>query len=493
LGDATTPSVAFSNASEALSQLGIPDILPTLHQAGVAIKRSILGGSHSVVTYPPLNALSKVEDSSALSSIIRYGAQTSLYIHIAFCETECTFCHYAVRKYRGQEKSSQKKTDDVVRYLSALEKEIESWGRKLHESGTTISSVYIGGGTPLILETEQLRSLLAKICEEFTLVSGIEICVEGSPLTILAPGGHEKLQALKLAGVTRFSFGVQSFNNEVLKRAARGYKRAQAYQACMIVNSVFENWNLDLIQSLYMGTPEEVWENLEILRLVRPPHITWYHGRFAARPQGDWLSVEGKREHFEGELSTLLGRMLIWRTLVDEMGYHQVDGNRFVRDPEFEDPFKKTRTSVGNDLLGLGASSYSHVDERTGQDPFFAGWFFRNHTDIAAYVEAMESGRIPIGTCMPFTPAEHLAASYVIGLRTGRTETEYDRKVAIEEPTLAAHYRTLVGGLEALGLLERFQDGSNDVLHLTLLGRLFEDEILSAFYSPDVLQALSRR
>ncbi|CAN5733012.1 radical SAM family heme chaperone HemW [soil metagenome] len=482
---------AFANAATVLSQLGIPKMLPVLRtEAGVFMRRTILGGSHSVVTYPPLNALQQFGPHDHIYPI-HYGGKTNLYIHIAFCETSCTFCHYVIKNYRGKKHSPQTRVDAVKRYLSALKMEIKDWADELRFSGTSISSIYIGGGTPLILETVQLVELLETITTEFNVIPLADICIEGSPLTIIADEGKEKLETLKQMGVTRLSFGVQSFDSDVLKYSARGYDQWTAIRACEIASEVFENWNLDLIQSLYKGHPDEVWANIVRLRELLPPHITWYHGRFADRPQGKWLRDMDRISNFENENATLLGRMLIWEELAD-LGYHQVDGNRFVRDTRFIDPFKKSRTSVTSNLLGLGASAYSHVDMRPYPRDINVpdGVFFRNSTSIDDYVARIEAGNSAVTSGLGLDEVENLAASYIVGLRTGRTEPElfdYERPASLED---RLHYQSLVEDLRSWKLLESNWSGNQEILKLSRLGMLFEDEILSLFYSPWVQERL---
>lgn len=481
-------TAAFTNATEVLSQLGVPNILPKLREADVFVRRFILGGSHSVVTYPPLNALQQLGPRDTTHPI-HYGDESSLYVHIAFCETMCTFCHYDVKNYRGKKHSPPSRVQAVERYLNALKAEMKDWGFELQGSETVINSIYIGGGTPLVLEKDQLIDLLQSIRAEFNVREGAEICVEASPLTITAEGGLDKLQALKEHGVTRLSFGVQSFDDEVLRRAARGYKRETAIRACELVGQVFDNWNLDLIQSLYKGTPDEVWENLQVLRQVRPPHLTWYHGRYANRPQGDWYRNIEKQVDFEGEQETLIGRMLLWEELAD-MGYYQIDGNRFVLDARYADPFKKVRTSVNSNLLGLGASSYSHVDMRPHPRCFSVpeGVFFRNISGANDYVARIESGDGAIGSALALDRNEYLAASYVVGLRTGRLDSENHEWA---HPGMITHYAELEHRFVELGLLEPCQIGSEPAVRLTRLGQLLEDEVLSMFYSQGVQELLN--
>ena len=469
---------ALSRASQALSQLGIPERLAEFSARGFGIKRSTLGGSHSVVTYPPLDALQPMSVDCDSVTLLQYGGRAHLYLHIPFCETECTFCHYAVEHYRGAEQTPHK-IGHVERYLEALRLELRMWGQKFCERGTVVSSVYIGGGTPLVLETVQIEQLLNDLRREFTLVSDVEICLEGSPLTIVAGGGADKLSAIASLGVTRFSFGVQSFNATVLHYAARGHGQDIAQRACQIVNGIFPNWNLDLIQGLRQGSPDEVWENLEVLAKIRPPHITWYHGRFAKhRPQGEWYQLTRLRSELEYEYTTLHSRMLIWQEL-ERLGYIQIDGNRFVREARYIDPFKSVRTSVSDDLLGLGVSAYSHA----------ADVFTRNTTDIGEYIRRVLNQSSAIKSSLALTADERFAASFVIGLRTERWESAQSDD-SLVDPVILRHYKVLVAELMSLGLLEEISLDGGRGLTLSRLGRLYEDEVLALFYSPAVLKSL---
>lgn len=188
---------AFSNATQGLLELGIPKILPNLHSLGISITRDILGGSHSVVTYPPLHSLLPMDPGKVLQSI-HYEREVNLYIHIPFCETPCTFCGYAVIPHYAHRIHGK----IVSRYVRALEKEMEFWSKKLNKTGTAIASIYIGGGTPLILEMHNLETLVRGIYAMFEVHSNAPFCIEGSPLSITASDGIEKLNFLNSSGVT---------------------------------------------------------------------------------------------------------------------------------------------------------------------------------------------------------------------------------------------------------------------------------------------------
>lgn len=310
--------------------------------------------------------------------------------------------------------------------------------------------------------------------------------MEGSPLTITAHDGEEKLRFLKEQGVTRLSFGVQSFDDAVLKYAARGYKRDVPIRATAIAGRVFENWNIDLIQGLYKGSPYETWENLKVIADIRPPHITWYHGRFANRPQGEWQKSEDKRLDFEDENETLLGRMLIWQELA-ALGYYQIDGNRFVRERRYIDPFKKIRTSSSSDLLGIGAAAYSHFGAKAATGNCH-GYVFRNESNIRFYEDCVLASNIPIATGRMIDEDELLATSYATGLRYGRIEDKALFNIRMNNPSLSSHYDKLVKLLIDVGVLEHNDETG---LRLSELGRLFEDETLTLFFSPAVRRQLA--
>ncbi|WP_083219257.1 radical SAM protein [Bradyrhizobium icense] len=482
---------ALEQARSSLQRLGIPAALPALHAAGIGISRAVLGGSHSVAIYPPINSLTPLDSTSVIDTI-EWGGETSLYVHVAFCETRCTFCHYTVDHYAGRAKHSIEDDAKVARYLTALKRELAFWGARLARAGTVVSSIYIGGGTPLVLDEPALHSLIRTIRNEYDLRPDAEFCIEGSPLTIAAPEGEHKLWSLKAQGITRLSFGVQSFDDEVLKYAARGYKRETPIRACAIANRIFENWNLDLIQGLYKASTSEVWDNLEAIAEIRPPHLTWYHGRFGDRPQGHWYRTETKRAEFEDEFATLLGRMLIWQEMA-ALGYDQTDGNRFVRSHEFTDPFKKIRTSASSDLLGVGAGAYSHVGVKVAKANY-RGHVFRNDPNIRTYVDAVLTGNVPIATGRGVDEEELLAGSYATGLRTGRIEDESRRSLRSAHPQLSRYYDALVNELNNAGALEAYLDDSGQAgLRLSSLGKLFEDEALSFFFSPAVKSALATK
>ncbi len=477
---------AMQMARDDLSTLGIPKDLQLLRHNGVYHKQKLVGGSHTVVTCPPMHGLVPTTPETALSAI-KLGEAVHLYVHIAFCETHCTFCHYDVLPYPGRKRASPERAYQVDAYLNALQEEMRMWAIQLAGSDTKVASLYIGGGTPTVLEGHELEQLFASLQSLFRFTPNADLCIESSPKTILAEDGAAKLRLLRDLGFTRLSFGGQSFDDVVLRRAARGYGAEELRAACAIANRVFANWNIDLIQGLYQGSLDEIWQNLVELSEILPPSVTYYNGRFSSsRPTGKQL--ETSPASFPNELDRHVGRALIWRQM-RALGYTQTDGNRFIRNETFADSFKNVRTSVQENLIGIGSSAYSHVNDPAmiGSE-HSSGYFFRNVVGYAEYVQRIGRKQFAIEEGLAMTPEEQLAASYAINLRSGRIDDGVFDSYREWFPHLWGHYERLVDKLTGLGLLEK----SGFTLKLTRRGRLFEDEILSLFYSPSVMARLSR-
>jgi oxygen-independent coproporphyrinogen-3 oxidase len=132
----------------------------------------------------------------------------SLYLHIPFCKHRCAYCDF--NTYAGQE-------DSIPAYVDALCKEIEFVGR--HRTGGEVAhTIFFGGGTPSLLSPRQFKRILRAIRDQFEL-SDAEITIEANPGTV----SYEALCQLRVLGINRISFGVQSANSEELRMLERAH------------------------------------------------------------------------------------------------------------------------------------------------------------------------------------------------------------------------------------------------------------------------------
>ena len=189
----------------------------------------------------------------------------SLYVGIPFCPTRCTYCSFVSR-------TIGKKTELMEPYLKALMQEIAVTGRLLADSGKTLRTVYIGGGTPTTLTASQMASLLDAIRDSFDLHRCIEFTVEGGrPDTLDA----EKLRTIRLHGADRMSINPQTMQDHVLRACGRPHRAADVVRAYReAVDAGFEAINMDLIAGLPQDNYDGFCRSLEAVAALDPANIT---------------------------------------------------------------------------------------------------------------------------------------------------------------------------------------------------------------------------
>ena len=189
----------------------------------------------------------------------------SLYIGIPFCPTRCTYCSFVSR-------TVGRKTELLDPYLEALLKEMAVTGRLLRESGRTVRTVYIGGGTPTTLSSSQMARLLDAVRESFDLSRCIEFTVEGGRPDTL---DEEKLRTIFEHGADRMSINPQTMKDHVLRACGRPHKASDVVRAYgEAVNAGFKAINMDLIAGLPDDTVEGFCRSLDAVAALSPANIT---------------------------------------------------------------------------------------------------------------------------------------------------------------------------------------------------------------------------
>ncbi len=189
----------------------------------------------------------------------------SLYIGIPFCPTRCSYCSFVSR-------TVGKNTDLLDPYLHALHQELEHTGKLLANSGKRVRTVYIGGGTPTTLSTEQMTELLDRVRDTFDLSRCIEFTVEGGrPDTLNA----EKLSAIYQHGADRMSINPQTMQDEVLHACGRPHTAQDILSRYREAESAgFTAINMDLIAGLPKDSLEGFKDSLDQVAALNPANIT---------------------------------------------------------------------------------------------------------------------------------------------------------------------------------------------------------------------------
>ena len=190
-------------------------------------------------------------------------SNVGVYVHIPFCKRKCDYCDFYSLAHCSQE--------FMDRYLKALVKQLDDYtfGGSKH----TVDTVYIGGGTPSVFGGKRIKALLCEIGKRFLLTKNVEITVEVNPES----ADKALFKALKKAGVNRVSMGVQSSNDEELRRLGRLHDFQAAKSAVDLCRKYCtDNISLDLMYGLESQTVEGFGTSLDDVIALRPKHISCY-------------------------------------------------------------------------------------------------------------------------------------------------------------------------------------------------------------------------
>lgn len=269
--------------------------------------------------------------------------ELGLYVHIPFCVKKCGYCDFLSWCGTSEEKET---------YVQALLKEIESY--REFARGYRVSTVFVGGGTPSVLEAGQMEGVLGNIQEVFELEKKPEITLEMNPGTVT----EEKLQCYKENGVNRLSIGLQSVKNEKLEVLGRIHSYEEFLESYELARKAgFTNISVDLISSIPGQKLEEWKEELAVLSALSPEHISVYQ-----------LIIEAETPFYEkyAEHEELLPdeeesrEIYLWTgSFLKEQGYEQYEISNYAK------PGKESRHNLKywerGDYLGLGLGAASMV------------------------------------------------------------------------------------------------------------------------------------
>lgn len=307
----------------------------------------------------------------------------SLYIHIPFCTSKCSYCDFFSVPL-GKDFAQCEKTQKLFEnYVLALKREIAYYFQKFDIK--LLKSIYIGGGTPSLLSVKLIKELFVFIEEKCKIDENAEITMEANPQDI----SEEFLEMLKLTKVNRLSVGVQCYNDEVLKILQR---RCDLKQVDFALNLIKEKWvsagfsfSCDLISGLPYLSDEDFLLGLNKVISFGVNHISLYS---LMVEEGTLLERQISREEvvYSDEINE--NQWILGRNFLEEQGFYQYEVSNFAK-PGFESQHNTVYWHVEN-YLGCGAGATGTVD--------FYRW--NNNADVENYIDfwlgdGLESAKIP--------------------------------------------------------------------------------------------------
>ena len=287
-----------------------------------------------------------------------------IYIHIPFCKQRCRYCaFYSSTLYKIKEE-----------YVKALCRELQE--RRHYIGNETVETIYLGGGTPSTLTIGQLRTICDTVYSTYPVSSSPEVTIECNP-DDLTP---EFLEQLRRLPFNRISMGVQSFNDEQLKRLGRRHSAEGARKAVRNARAAgYGNISIDLMFALPGSTADEWLYDLKSAIELKPDHLSAYNLMYE---EGTPLH----RDLCSGKITELSEEENVeqFGMLIDSM---KAAGYRHYEISNFALPGKESRhnSSYWNDTPYIGCGAAAHSYNGTSRE-----W---NIADIKAYIEGMESGK----------------------------------------------------------------------------------------------------
>ncbi|ANU16998.1 coproporphyrinogen III oxidase [Planococcus maritimus] len=313
-----------------------------------------------------------------------------MYIHIPFCHQICFYCDFNKVFFKDQ---------PVDAYIESIGKELALW-KKEGALDHPLETVFLGGGTPTALTPEQLERLLELIHQYVPMMKNVEWSSEANPDELT----REKMEVLYKGGVNRLSMGVQTFDQDLLKRLGRTHANDDVLRAVETAREVgFSNISFDLMYGLPGQTMAQWDETLERAFAFGMPHFSAYSLIIEPKTVFYNLMVKGKlntvTEDLEGDM---------YERLMDEMkkhGLHQYEISNFAK------PGHESRHNLlywdNEEYIGVGAGAHGYVN----------GIRYSNHGPLKKYMEPLEAGERPVLDATTVTVKAQMEEEMFLGLR----------------------------------------------------------------------------
>jgi len=345
----------------------------------------------------------------------------------------------------------------VGEYLSSLEKEMELTLKEI--SVPRLQSIFVGGGTPTALDEAQLGVLVQAVEKVLPYDADTEYTFEANPGDL----SKEKLRILKEAGVNRLSFGVQSFNDELLKKIGRSHRAADVFKSIRTAQEVgFENISVDLIYSLPGQTIEDFKETLQTALDLNLVHYSGYSLIIEPKTVFYNLLNRGKLHLPSEETEAQMYELLM--DSMEKKGLKQYEISNFSISG-YESKHNLTYWS-NEEYFGFGAGAHGYVN----------GYRRSNNGPIKKYIEPLKSGNLPLLNNHQVTKAEQMEEEMFLGLRktAGVSISRFMEKFAVNPLEL---FNQQLIEYKAKKLIEQ----RDDRIVLTRKGRLLGNEVFQSF------------
>lgn len=386
-----------------------------------------------------------------------------IYISVPFCRTKCSYCNFASDVFSRA--LFERYVDRVCADVARVPETAAEMGGQIKRA---IDSIYLGGGTPTVLEPEQLHRMFAAVRSQFDVEADAEITVECAPGTLTA----KMINALLSCGVNRVSLGVQSFIDREAAAVGRLHKRATVLDDISRLRAAgISNINVDLIAGLPHQTVESWRVSLDETLATAVPHVSVYMLEVDDDSRlGRELIAGGTRyhAHFVPDEDAVADFYVIACETLDAARVAQYEISNFARSG-FESRHN-LKYWTRQPYLGFGVDAHSMLHSMTSGAQAVR---FSSIDVLEKYVAVAPIER----TAVSRTAA--LEETFFLGLRLNRGVDLHEVEKEFGAQAMSNILLT-IGELTAQGLLHR----EGEYVRLTTRGRLLSNEVFQLFLAP---------
>ncbi len=318
--------------------------------------------------------------------------EIGLYLHIPFCIQKCKYCDFI---------SDRQSNETIDLYVEALKKEINMHSHRL--SDYRVETIFIGGGTPSILDIEKIDEIVKELFKNFNIAKNVEFTIESNPGTLT----KDKLNKYNDIGINRLSMGLQSFNNDILKEIGRIHTKEDFihnYSAAR--DAGFKNINIDLIYGLPSQHLREWEDTLKEVMKLNPEHISAYSLKIEEGTAFKRLLDENKLNLPDDEEDRKMYDLAI--KSLEEHGIVQYEISNFSKQ-EYE--CKHNLIYWNNkEYLGLGVSAHSYMESCR----------YANTENINEYIRLINENNLAVINEEHKEKKDEIVETIFLGLRLNR-------------------------------------------------------------------------
>ena len=423
-------------------------IIPLRSELDLASRRGFItnleGSRRGFITNYP----NGTQWSNLTESDVRTREPLNIYVHIPFCAQQCSYCYYRV--VTGASKA------EMDRYADAICKELDMSVELYNLQNRPIRSIYFGGGTPTMLQKQQLDRITQHIKDSFSIIEGAEFTIEGEPVSMTQKKAD--IFANLPIPVTRISMGVQSLDDDVIQHTQRKDKATTVIRAIDFAQSVVPNVNIDLMSGL-AGDTMETWQNSVNKALdTGVSSITVYKTEVYANSQyyrelrKDAIRLPNDDEEFEYMEYALES--------FEKANYKPWSFFAFTKNGDFPHLHAPSLWK-GEDYLPLGTSAFGKIGDQ----------LYQNTNDPDKYVELIEQGHSPVNRGHKLTCQDKMVRAALLGMKLMKLDlNQFEKAFGYRLEKLCA---PIVGELQDAG----FVTMSDSEINMTRKGMLHGDYV----------------